>query len=75
MKCIKCNSAQTWITKIGENHGLVRRQPSVYHTKPGSERYIINWFIGMIAEWSEYCALHDAVGRLRVVRNSTENLR
>jgi len=26
-------------------------------------------------EWSEYCALLDAVGGLRVVRKSTENLR
>jgi len=31
--------------------------------------------MGAIAEWSEYCALLDAVGGLRVVRNSTDNLR
>jgi len=29
----------------------------------------------MIAEWSKYCALLDAVGGLRVVSNSKENLR
>jgi len=29
----------------------------------------------MIAEWTEYCALLNAVGGLRIVRNSTDNLR
>ena len=31
--------------------------------------------MGTIVELYEYCALLDAVGRLRVVRKSTENLR
>jgi len=42
--------------------------------KPVSEYYVMGQFIGMIAEWSEYCTLHDAVGRLRIIRNSIENL-
>jgi len=74
-KPIKRNSAQTRVTKIVKNHGLVRRQPSAYSAKPGSNSCVIDKFIGMIAEGSEYCTLHDAVGGLRVVRNSTENLR
>jgi len=44
------------------------------HAKPDSERDVIDRFIGIIAEWSKYCALLDAVGELRIVRNSTENL-
>jgi len=71
-KRITWNSAQTWVTKIVKNHSLVRRPPSAYRAKPGSECYVIDQFIGTIAEWSEYCALLDAVGDLRVVRNSTE---
>jgi len=74
-KHITWNSVQTWIAKIVKNHGFVHRQPSAYRTKPGSECYVIDRFIGVIAEWSEYCALLDAVGGLGVVRNSTENLR
>jgi len=42
---------------------------------PESKCYIIDRFIGTIAEWSEYCALLSAVRGLCVVRNSTENLR
>jgi len=56
-KHITWNSAQTWLTKIVKNHGLVHRQPSAYHAKPGSECYDIGRFIGIIAEWSEYCTL------------------
>ena len=73
-KCISWDSAQTWVTKIVKKHGLVRKQPSI-RAKPGSECYVIDRFIGTIAEWSEYCALFDAVEGLCVVRNSTENLR
>jgi len=36
--------------------------------KPGSECYVIDRFIGTIAEWSEYCTLPDAVGGLHVVK-------
>jgi len=65
----------TWVSTIVKNHGYVRRQPSAYHAKPGSECYVIDRFFGTIAEWSEYCALLNAVGGVRVVRNSTEHLR
>jgi len=41
---------------------------------PVSVCYVIDRFIGMIAEWSEYCTLLDTVGGLCVVRKSTENL-
>jgi len=76
-KRITWNSVETWGTEIVKNHGFVRRQPSAYRAKPGSECHVIDQFIGTIAEWSEYCALldGDAVGGLRVVTNSTENLR
>jgi len=37
--------------------------------------YIIEWFMGTIVEWYEYCALLEAVGRLRILRKSAENLR
>jgi len=73
-KCISWNSAQTWVTNIVKNHSLVGRQPSAYRAKPGSECYVIDRFIWMIVEWSEYCTLLDAVGGLPAVRNSTENL-
>jgi len=75
-KCIAWNSAQTWVTKIVKHHDLVCRQPSAYCAKPESKCYIIDRFIGTIAKWSlsVYCALLDAVGGLRVIRNSTENL-
>jgi len=43
--------------------------------KPKGRYYIIDRYIRTIAEWSEYCALLDAVGGLCVIRNSTENLR
>jgi len=72
-KRITWNSAQTWVTKIVKNHGFVCRQPSAYHAKPGSECYVIDRFIGTIAEWSEYYVL-ESVGGLYVVRNITENL-
>jgi len=36
-KCMMLNSAQTRVTKIVKNHGLVRRQPSAYCAKPGSK--------------------------------------
>ena len=75
MKHITWNSTQTWVTKIVKNHGFVRRQPSAYRAKPGSECYVIDRLIATIAEWSEYCTLLDAVGELCIVRNSTENLR
>jgi len=74
-KRITWNSAQAWVTEILKNHGLDCRQPSAYHAKPWSESYVINRFIWTIAEWSEYCALIDAVRELRAVRKSTENLR
>jgi len=48
---------------------------AVYRAKPGSERYVIDQFVETIAEWSEYCALLDAVRKLDVVRNSIKNLR
>jgi len=73
-KRIAWNSAQTWVTKIVKNHGFVRMQPSAYRTKPRSECYVIDWFIGTIAEWSEYCTLLDAFKGLCIVRNNTENL-
>jgi len=69
------NSAQTWVTKMVKNHGLVHRQPSAYYAKPESEYYVIDRFIGTIAERSEFCPLLDAVGALLVVSNSIENLR
>ena len=56
-KRITWNSAQTWVTKIVKNHGLVRRQQSPYRAKPGSECYVLDRFIGSIVELSEYCAL------------------
>jgi len=74
-KHIAWNSAQTWVTKVVKNHGLVCRQLSAFRAKPGSECYVIGRYIGTIAEWSEFCTLIDVVGRLRVIRNSTENLR
>jgi len=37
------------------------RQPSAYRANLGSECYVIDRFIGTIAEWSEYCILLDAV--------------
>jgi len=40
-----------------------------------SKCYVIEQYIGTIAEWSEYCAQLDAVRGLRNVRKSTENLR
>jgi len=50
---------------------------SSYHPRanPEIDGYVTDWFIGTIAEWSQYCALLDAVGKLHVIRNSTENLR
>ena len=74
-KRITWNSAQTRVTKIVKNYGRVRRKPSAYSAKPGSKCCVIDQFIGIIAEGSKYCTLHDAVGGLRVMRNSTENLR
>jgi len=38
--------------------------------KPASECYVKKLFIRTIAEWSEYCALLDAVGELCIIRNS-----
>jgi len=43
--------------------------------KPVSVCYIIQWFVGTIVEWYEYCALLDAVGGLHILRKRTENLR
>jgi len=74
-KRITWNSAQTWVTKIVKSHGFVRRKPSAYRAKPGNECYVVDRFIETIVEWSEYCALLDAVGGLCVIRNSIENLR
>jgi len=51
------------------------RQPSAYRANLGSECYVIDRFIGTIAEWSEYCILLNAVGGQHVIRSSTENLR
>jgi len=73
-KYITWNSAQTWVTKIVKNHGLVCRQPSAYHAIPGNECYGIDWFIGTIAQWLEYWALLDAVRGLRVVRKSAASM-
>ena len=49
-KRITWNSAQTWVTKIVKRHALVHKQPSAYHAKPGSECYVIDQFIGTIAD-------------------------
>jgi len=43
--------------------------------KPASECYVIERFIGTIAQRSDFFALLDVVGGLRVVRNRTKNLR
>ena len=56
-KHITWNSVENWGTKIVKNHGFVHRQPSAYRAKPGSKCYVIDRFIGTIAECSEYCAL------------------
>jgi len=45
-KHITWKSAQTWVTKIVKNHGLVHRQPSAYRSKPVSECYVTDQFIG-----------------------------
>jgi len=45
------------------------------YAKPVSECSVIDWFVGTIVEWYEYCALLDAVRRLHILRKSTENLR
>jgi len=71
---ITWNSAQTWVTKIVKNHRFICRQPSAYRAKPGSKCYIVDRFIGTIAECSEYFTPLDAVGRQPIVRNSTEDL-
>jgi len=42
--------------------------------KTVSECYVIEWIMGTIVEWYEYCALLDAVGGLCMLRKSTENL-
>jgi len=52
-KHITLNSVQAWVTYIVKNHGLVRRQPSAYRTKSGSACFVIDQFIGTIAQWSE----------------------
>jgi len=43
--------------------------------KPVSECYVIERLMGTIVQWYEYCALLNAVGGLRILRKSTENLR
>ena len=73
-KRITWNSAQTWVIKIVKIHNLVCRQPSAYRAKPKSQCYIIYRFLGMVAEWSEYCALFDAVRGPYYIRISAENL-
>jgi len=73
-KRITWNSAQTWATKIVKNHGFVRRQPSAYRAKPGSECYVIDRFIGRLRSGLNIAPYLMQSG-LRVVRNSTENLR
>ena len=42
--------------------------------KPVGECYVIERLMGTIVEWYEYCALLDAVGGLRILRKSTENI-
>jgi len=42
--------------------------------KPVSGYYVTERFMGTIVEWYEYCTLLDAVGELRILRKSTENL-
>jgi len=42
--------------------------------KPESKCYVIDWFIWVIVECSEYCTLLNAVRELRVIRNNIENL-
>jgi len=44
------------------------------HANPERKCYVVDRFIETIAGWSEDCALLDAVGGLRIVRKSTENL-
>jgi len=41
--------------------------------EPVSECYIIEQFMGIIAEWYVYCVLLDAVGGLRILRKTTGN--
>jgi len=49
-KRITQNSVQTWVNKSLKNHGFVYRHSSAYHTKPGSGCYVIDRFIGTIAD-------------------------
>jgi len=73
-KRITWNSVQTWVTKIVKTTALFACNCLLTAQNLGAN-VTSNWFIGMIAEWSKYCALLDAVGGLRVVSNSKENLR
>ena len=73
-KCIAWNSARTWVTKIVKHHSLVCQQPSAYCTNT-CERMLRHRLVHWMIVECEYCALTDAVRGLRVVRNSTENLR
>jgi len=43
--------------------------------KPASECYVIERFMGTIAEWYAYCLLLDLARGLRILRKSTGNLR
>jgi len=45
------------------------------HAKIYERMLVIEQFVGAIMEWYEYCALLDAVGILRILTKSTENLR
>jgi len=79
-KHITWGSTQTWVTKISQsswhigNPDLFAGTHLLIAEKSESECCIIDRFIGTILEWSEHCILLNAVGGLRVIRNSTENL-
>ena len=71
-KRITSNSVQSWVTKIVtmacRQPWFFCRQPSAHRGKSESKCYVIDWFIGTIAERSEYCAVHTTWCRWRAVR-------
>ena len=80
-KHITSNSVQTWVTTIVNHHGtyatLVGSQATIcIPLKNLSKYYVIDFtsLLGWLRDGLLY-ALLDAVRGLRVIRNSTENLR
>ena len=82
-KCISRHSAQTFTwslrSSITTAHRLpwfVHRQPATHLPRKNLQVNVTSWsrLFEAIAEWSEYCALLDAVKGLHVMKNSTENL-